>query len=338
MRYTEKEYDGDARNLKDWIQNSVGLFVVAPLRLINEISSKIVYLKRSLIIKILNLAVIINLVSLVLNGVISTWLGNFNIWLGKVPFVLQIASFIILLTINIWYRCYDFMIYRQLSALLPIVTHNSIREESFTEEKSDGVVDTENNKSDNIGEVSHLDKFNGDKKSDLSDFDASLMQELADLDLSHFDDITASAEPNSTKSAIPNELSGGTGIIDTSDIFSENPARDTIKEVDADLVDTSVDTVTFDDNDELLALLNNDLIDDDNVILYQHNADIQLEPMEAILDEMLEKDMEEAVKPPSKYISEEDLNRFLGDLGADSFGNIDLFSDWDSLNNLNLTG
>ena len=180
MRYTEKEYDGDARNLKDWIQNSVGLFVVAPLRLINEISSKIVYLKRSLIIKILNLAVIINLVSLVLNGVISTWLGNFNIWLGKVPFVLQIASFIILLTINIWYRCYDFMIQRQLSALLPIVTHNSIREESFTEEKSDGVVDTENDKSDNIGEVSHLDKFNEDKKSDFSDFDASLMQELAD--------------------------------------------------------------------------------------------------------------------------------------------------------------
>ena len=62
-RYTEREYSEDIASFQDWVQHGAALLLAAPLRLVNEISTKVVYLDRKLIGKILNLAAIIAVIS-----------------------------------------------------------------------------------------------------------------------------------------------------------------------------------------------------------------------------------------------------------------------------------
>lgn len=314
MRYTEKEYDYNYSNVKDWFQHLVALLLVAPLRLFNEISTKFIYLKRSLISKVLNLSVILDAIVLLIYSGIQLWLKDFDVWKGKIPIILQIFSFIILLCIDLWYHFYDFMIYKHLNELLPIATAvdiNDTHEFSNENAQSDTVTQDLNKETDS---VNSFEQLNDDILSELLDIDNL---NLSDLNLnSNHADVDGIVSELLQQQELPTETS------ETLENFRISDSEDKVfdnSDYGFDLQDVDKD---------ILAMLNEDLVNDEDTIAYKNTNKILINEMDTIDSKSLKEEMDSS-EDPSKYVPEDNLFMFLQDLGADSFGTIDSFTGWD---------
>lgn len=310
MRYTEKEYDFEYTDMKAWLQNVAALFIVAPLRLFNEISTKIVYLNRSLIIKILNLTVILNLLFVSVAVGVNYWLGDLNIWLGKIPIVLQIASLIITIIINLWYRFYDFMIYQQLDKLLPLRKNTTAKKDDL---ESSGISKSED-----------LNAFDNNQTKDndsFEEFEDSLLTELTELNIPDIEPKATTMDVGSIAARLAEEP------------LILNEHNDTNSNVESKIINT-IDLSEIDET--LLDILNEDLLDDTTTIDYQHMVDSEVANLTAVEDKELEQEMDD-VTDPSKYVSEEGLFKFLSTIGLDSFGTLDSMDGWETPDSFNLT-
>lgn len=309
MRYTEKEYDFEYGDMKEWLQNIAALFIVAPLRLFNEISTKIVYLNRSLIIKILNLTVIINLLFVGTAIGINLWLGELNIWKGKIPIVLQLASLVVVIVINLWYRFYDFMIYQQLDKLLPL-KHKPIPK---TESMESAIINND---------TEHLNLFEERNTVDsFAAFEDSLLTELTELDIPDVTPIQNTMDIGTIAAKLAEEP-----LVITNNIETANATNSTVY--------NTIDLSEIDDT--LLEILNEDLLEDETTFEYRHNIESEIDNLSVVEDTELEKEMDDSTDP-SKYVSEEGLFRFLSTMGLDSFGSLDNLSDWETPDSFELT-
>lgn len=318
MRYTEKEYDYNYNNMKDWFQHFVALLLVAPLRLFNEISTKFIYLKRALISKVLNLSVILDAIVIVIYSAVQLWLKDFDIWKGKIPIILQIVSFIVLLCVDLWYHFYDFMIYKHLNELLPLATAVDMKDmqefpdENLQSEANSQTLDRENNS------MSSFEQFNDDILSELIDIDNLNLSNLdTDNDNTGINDIVSELLQ---QQELPTETSTVPGTAETFDSEKNN------SDYGFDLQDIDKD---------ILAMLNEDLVTDEDVITYKNTNEILINEMDTIDSDSLKKEMDNS-EDPSKYVPEDNLFMFLQDLGADSFGTIDSFTGWDTPEGLEL--
>ena len=308
MRYTEKEYDFEYGDMKEWLQNIAALFIVAPLRLFNEISTKIVYLNRSLIIKILNLTVVLNLLFVGTAIGIKLWLGELNIWLGKIPIVLQLASLAIVLVINLWYRFYDFIIYQQLDKLLPLKKRLSTEPTSMEE------ISIEDNSKE-------LDLFEEQTKvNTFAEFEDSLLTELTELSIPDVTPMQSTADIGSIAAKLAEEP-----LIINSSYNADEEQMVTHNTIDLSEID-----------DTLLEILNEDLLDDNSAFEYRHSIDTEIDNLSVVDDTELEQEMDDSTDP-SKYVSEEGLFKFLSTMGLDSFGSLDNFGSWETPESFNLT-
>lgn len=124
MRYTEKEYKFEYGSMTEWLQDILGIICIAPLRLCNEISTKVVYLKKSIIERVLFVAVFIQIIVVMITAIIERALGTVNLFTGKVPLLLQLIVLVILCVGAFVYKINELAIYSHLNALLPIVGSN----------------------------------------------------------------------------------------------------------------------------------------------------------------------------------------------------------------------
>lgn len=124
MRYTEKEYKFEYGSMTEWLQDILGIICIAPLRLCNEISTKVVYLKKSIIERVLFVAVFIQIIVVMITTIIERALGTVNLFTGKVPLLLQLIVLVILCVGAFVYKINELAIYSHLNALLPIVGSN----------------------------------------------------------------------------------------------------------------------------------------------------------------------------------------------------------------------
>ena len=124
MRYTEKEYKFEYGSMTEWLQDILGIICIAPLRLCNEISTKVVYLKKSIIERVLFVAVFIQIIVVMVTAIIERALGTVNLFTGKVPLLLQLIVLVILCVGAFVYKINELAIYSHLNALLPIVGSN----------------------------------------------------------------------------------------------------------------------------------------------------------------------------------------------------------------------
>lgn len=124
MRYTEKEYKFEYGSMTEWLQDILGIICIAPLRLCNEISTKVVYLKKSIIERVLFVAVFIQIIVVMVTSIIERALGTVNLFTGKVPLLLQLIVLVILCVGAFVYKINELAIYSHLNALLPIVGSN----------------------------------------------------------------------------------------------------------------------------------------------------------------------------------------------------------------------
>lgn len=297
-RYTEREYSEDIGSFKDWVQHAAALLLAAPLRLVNEISTKVVYLDRKLIGKILNLAAIIAVISTALTWFLKIMLGDSNVWLGKVPLALQIIVSGIMLCITVWFHLWDFTIYRKMEALRPVENLGKQEELSTVEEQQ---------------ESNPAESEEKTKPVSFKDFDREFLESLEIPE-------TPTVTPKSQEKMSIKDIADS--LIKASDSKTEKPVQSNLKSTQGNF-ETDLDDI----DEELLSLLNEDLVADPELTSYRKEIETAVDDMDAIDEGALQQEMDDSTDP-SKYVSEDSILRFLTDLGAESVGTADMLDGW----------
>lgn len=114
MRYTEKESFGDEKG----ILQKILCAVTAPVRLCKELSTKFIFLKRSLIERILIIAILFSIIGILIELCIAKLVGNIH-WLdGKFPFICKVVGFGVIVILYLFYELHEFTIYKQINKLV----------------------------------------------------------------------------------------------------------------------------------------------------------------------------------------------------------------------------
>lgn len=304
MRYTEQDNSFKFESFYDYVRGVIVFTIIAPLRLIKEISTKVIYLSKDKLRKILSTACIIECCIMLLQIVINiTFLQNeFNLLTGKVPIVVHLASSLVLLTLAIWYNTYDFIIYKQLEKFLPIVTGitvDNVVNDEFVSSNED-VADSE----EKVQEDLHFENF--------EDLDKILTEQVEQK----LNDVTKTVPETN-----PDDLLAG-----LDDDFLNN------------LESVIVETPSYDVPAEQTVFVNSDIYENEDIFQFQNELDREvLNTVESDIvysgnlnseEKQTIKDNMENSRDPSKYISEDNLKIFFNKIGVDNFGTIDDLSNW----------
>lgn len=121
-----------------FLQSVVCMFVLAPYNLVNTVSSRIIYLKRSCIAKMILCAIAIAGIVTLTNGGIMIYFGRFSWTLGKFPLVVMAISTAVLILFYFLFTLVDFVTYSQLDALSLVKTEDSSAGDGATKFESTG--------------------------------------------------------------------------------------------------------------------------------------------------------------------------------------------------------
>lgn len=108
MRYTESDLKTSYDSFIDYLNNLLSLVILAPLRLVNEISKKVVYLGKERLKLLIAVAIGIAVFVCALQVVISTVTGSLTLWGGKFPLTLQIAGILCMVLLLGFVKHYDY--------------------------------------------------------------------------------------------------------------------------------------------------------------------------------------------------------------------------------------
>lgn len=114
MRYTEKE---NFENEKGILQKIL-CAVTAPVRLCRELSTKFIFLKRSLIEKVLIIAVLFALSGILIDLCIAKLTGTIHWFDGRFPFICRVIGFGVIVILYLFYELHEFSIYKQIDKLV----------------------------------------------------------------------------------------------------------------------------------------------------------------------------------------------------------------------------
>ena len=311
MRYTEREFDYEHTSVYDFVRMVFVLVLIAPARLCGEISSKVIYLKRKQIEQILLTSLVINAVIVLGECVVKIYNGNLDIMVGTFPVCAKILSAVVICGIFAIFKFCDFVIYKQLEHLLPIVTKANFSTTSKSEPEESFVT------------------------NDHSEFSIGALDALADA-------VTEQGfiEPEFTP-LTEDSLKDSASIVHT--LQNVNVPKDTpdgsvvgSKEFSGGKPPVEEKTAAVAENANLI---NADLYEDVSVIAYQKGLNTMVSDMQTMGIEYsgnltaeeintIEHNIDESMDP-SKYLDTAILNAFLGNASFDSFGTIETFSSWE---------
>lgn len=173
------------------VQTIVTLIILAPYRMIDTVSTRIIYLKKSQIMKMLLYSVVIACIITAINAGIMLYLDIFSLTAGKFPIASMLIGIAILIAAYFALGVIDFVAYSQLDALVLMNTDTNT-ELSEAEEATELSEDSQSE-----------DKHSETIKKDLS---------------AEFSDSMKEEEANSVKNSIDNTFSLGKWSISNSDI------------------------------------------------------------------------------------------------------------------------
>ena len=298
MRYTEREFDHNFGTPFDFVRMIFVLIFVAPARLCTEISSKVIYLKRQQIQRILDVAFCIMLVMIVcINALTAIRGAGLSLTVGKFPLVMQILSFVFVAMLDVIFRVLDLVIYKQLDNLLPGVS-------TTMSGSAEG----------NAAENSSMPKEEPDTVSMSKE--ESMDDVLHDLDLSSLEGMQVT--PPTPKKEVKEDKPENASSV-------RAPEKNTISLDD-------IDSYDFD------ALLNDSIADNEAVKDYQQSDEKLVDELLAAGFNQTSNLSDEEIKTiennldsstdPSKYLDESILDMFSGKINVDNFGTIETFSNW----------
>lgn len=296
MRYTEQDSSFKFETFYDYVRGAVVLTLIGPLRLVKEISTKVIYLSRTAIKRILLVACILEACIFILQGLVNTavFQNEFGLLIGKVPIIIHLLALVILGLIYFGYSTYDFIIYKQLDKFLPIVAGVNITTDIPAEDNSD---DTQSENNDlHFDNFQDLDKVIQEQTEKLNDVQEDISDltnvSLTELDTDFFDTMDdVAVEP--PKYNVPDEVIDlvNPDLYDSDDVFKFQ------NEVEEAFATTSEDDIKYSGD---------------------------LTPTESA---EIKKNMDNS-REPSKYISEDNITLFFSKIGVDNFGTIDDLSNW----------
>lgn len=225
MRYTEQPNDFNFETLYDYVRSGLILFVFAPLRLCKEISTKVVFLSKDLIQRILICSMLILAILFFAHVGISVGIFHkeFSLLQGKVPPVLYLGGIVCLAIGYGAFVTHDLVVYQRLEDLIPNATGVKLGEDDT---KPDVAKDsgTEGNKED----------FNVNLTED------SLNEILRGMNIS--DDEKSATDVKDAETVLP-EVDLGIEPEEINDGEKSNSAPDNGLETDIDLSQLSPDSL-----------------------------------------------------------------------------------------------
>ena len=113
LHYTEKDYSFDLRSGSGLFFDLLMLLAIAPFRLFNEISLKVVYLKKEELERL-----VIGAGLVVLGFVVTTYVGmkseeTIGLWVSSCPWSVQFVTLVCLGLLLVFVKVYDFQLWRQ---------------------------------------------------------------------------------------------------------------------------------------------------------------------------------------------------------------------------------
>lgn len=290
MRYTEQDNEIKFESFYDYVRNIIVLLIIGPLRLIKEVSTKVVFISREAIRKVLLSAVAIQIVLLALQIIINILLGiEFTILSGRVPIIVHVVSAVLLLTLNFAYSAYDFLIYQQLEKFLPAVTGVSL----------------------------------SDKDTQSDEVKEAVKEEPNDLQFDNFEDLDKIIrQTGGSNSNEPDLTELDTSFLESIESVSVEPVKVELKDILPEYKDLVNEELY--ENEDVFAFQNEleIALEDTETLDKQYNGPLNNSEIEQIKDNM------DKSREPSKYISEDNLKLFLNKIGMDNFGTIDDLSNW----------
>lgn len=116
-QFIEEGVELSNNSIFEFLKSVVCMFVLAPYNLVNTVSTRIIYLKRSCIAKMLLCSVAISAAVTLVNACVMIYFGQFSLTLGKFPLIIMIADTVILILLYFLFGSIDFVTYSQLDAL-----------------------------------------------------------------------------------------------------------------------------------------------------------------------------------------------------------------------------
>lgn len=303
MRYTEQSDDFKLDSFYDWIRTIVILVIIGPLRLVKEISTKVIYLDRKVLKRVLFTACLlegfITVLQVIINNIL---LGRpFSLLLGKVPILVQLIVLIILCSGAYLYCIYDFIIYQQLNKFFPLVTGVDVTETASEENKDEQDSPLEDIKSfDDLNDIINQ----AVKQDESEDAEDDIVSDNTEVDTSEID-----------LSGIFNDLNDN--------FFDSVETASVADETATDCFDPLINPDIYENEDVFKFQNKIDLtfrdLDESQI---EYKGDLDTEEKASVEDNMISS------RDPSKYISEDNLGLFLSRIGVDNFGTIDDLSSW----------
>lgn len=302
MKYTEKKFDYDFSTLYSFIRMIFVLVLIAPARLINEISTKVIYLKRTQIEFYLRVTTIMCGICTLVCFLLQLYRGNLNFFKGKFPLILQLVAICILIGIYLFYTSYNFLLYQQLYNLKDCIKFRTTNSNVATTEISDTLSD------------------NAEKSSEIKD-----ASEITNTSF-NLEEELRSIQPNSASVLQIDEALFDSGML--------------IEPIESTLVPENIQIEPIEQQvqSEAFAKVNEDVLHNEDVINYQNRLEIELSHLEQsnelgfqglTADQLTEiyRNLDEATDP-SKYLDDSILASFNEGMIEDSEEIFEDFQSW----------
>lgn len=139
MRYTEKEID-NIESFTDYCKRFLQLLFTSQLRLFMEITTKLLFIKKEQLEKLLLTTSIIAFIFSALQIVIGIFFRSLNLFYGTLPIVFQLGIAIIILILYFIFRKIDIKVYSNIENMVNIQKSGSKKETIDTNLNDDSKV------------------------------------------------------------------------------------------------------------------------------------------------------------------------------------------------------
>ena len=99
MRFFDETFDLQTDTIPDFIRTGLNLLLLGPFRLIQEISKKVVYLKKKSVEQMLFLSIFIGFGFTIVFSLIKIKTGVFSLWTGTLPLIIMLVGSLLLVVI-----------------------------------------------------------------------------------------------------------------------------------------------------------------------------------------------------------------------------------------------
>lgn len=113
MRYTEKEIE-QIESLSDYVKRFLQLIFTSQFRLISEITRKLIFIKKEQLEKLLFTTGLIASSMILLQGIIASVFGTFNMFYGTLPLMFQVGVVVIIFIAYAMFKKSSFNLYNHV--------------------------------------------------------------------------------------------------------------------------------------------------------------------------------------------------------------------------------